>query len=60
MKNRQRQRVNRRLRHHEEKLARQRAHEEMLDTHNAYGVYDPTPYAAVLRLRAREQAQINR
>ena len=46
MKNRKRQRRNRRLKHRE----------ELLETRNAYGYQDLTPYQAVLKKRQSEKA----
>lgn len=56
LKDRKRQRDNRKRKHHEEMLARQNANEDMLDMYNAYGYRDPTPYNAVLMMRSRMHA----
>lgn len=48
MKNRQKQRKNRRTKHYEEKL----------DTHNGYGVKDLTAYNAVMKMKTNGKATI--
>lgn len=48
MKDRKRQRANRRLKHHE----------EMIDRHSGYGCKDLTPYNAVLQIRTNGKADI--
>ena len=48
MKNRQKQRENRRTKHYEEKL----------DTHNGYGVKDLTAYNAVIKMKTNGKATI--
>ena len=45
-KNRDRQRANKKLHS-----------EELLETRNAYGVRDPTPYEAVLRMRGEAEEE---
>ena len=48
MKDRKRQRANRKVKHHE----------EMLDKHGSYGYKDLTPYNAVLKIKTNGKAQI--
>lgn len=48
MKNRERQRRNRRIKHRE----------EMLDKHSSTGYKDLTPYNAVLKLKTNDKAAI--
>ncbi len=48
MKDRKKQRENRKLKHKE----------EMIDKHNSFGIKDLTPYNAVLQMRTKDKAAI--
>ena len=50
MRDRKRQRMNRKKKHYE----------EMLETHNSYGYQDLTPYAAVLSMRKNESHTVKK